>query len=100
MLVADTDIKIADFGAASLKRTQLVTTTRMGTTRMGSPYYMSPEQLQSKPATFHSDMYSLGVMLYEHHAKPVHVALEGVRLRLMLLRRHVIGRTHPHNATA
>src|SRR5216117_103522 len=45
MLVADTDIKIADFGAASLKRTQLVTTTRMGTTRMGSPYYMSPEQL-------------------------------------------------------
>src|SRR5439155_593275 len=57
MLVADTDIKIADFGAASLKRTQLVTTTRMGTTRMGSPYYMSPEQLQSKPVTFHSDKY-------------------------------------------
>jgi len=60
MLVAGTDIKIADFGAASLKRTQHVTTTRMG-----SPYYMSPEQLQSKPLTFHSDMYSLGVVLYE-----------------------------------
>ncbi|HSU64292.1 MAG TPA: serine/threonine-protein kinase [Burkholderiales bacterium] len=60
MLVADTDIKIADFGAASLKRTQHVTTTRMG-----SPYYMSPEQLQSKPASFQSDMYSLGVVLYE-----------------------------------
>jgi len=60
MVVAGTDIKIADFGAASLKRTQHVTTTRMG-----SPYYMSPEQLQSKPLTFHSDMYSLGVVLYE-----------------------------------
>jgi eukaryotic-like serine/threonine-protein kinase len=60
MLAADTDIKIADFGAASLKRSQHVTTTRMG-----SPYYMSPEQLQSKPLTFHSDMYSLGVVLYE-----------------------------------
>ena len=60
MVVAGTDIKIADFGAASLKRTQHVTTTRMG-----SPYYMSPEQLQSKPVTFHSDMYSLGVVLYE-----------------------------------
>jgi len=60
MLVADTDIKIADFGAASLKRTQHVTNTRMG-----SPYYMSPEQIQSKLPTFHSDMYSLGVVLYE-----------------------------------
>jgi serine/threonine protein kinase len=60
MLVAGTDIKIADFGAASLKRTQHVTNTAMG-----SPYYMSPEQIQSKRLTFHSDMYSLGVVLYE-----------------------------------
>lgn len=60
MIVAGTDIKIADFGAASLKRTPHVTNTAMG-----SPYYMSPEQLQSKAPTFHSDMYSLGVVLYE-----------------------------------
>ena len=60
MLVTGTDIKIADFGAASLKRTQHVTNTAMG-----SPYYMSPEQIQSKRLTFHSDMYSLGVVLYE-----------------------------------
>jgi hypothetical protein len=32
---------------------------------MGSPFYMSPEQIQGKELTFHSDMYSLGVVLYE-----------------------------------
>jgi hypothetical protein len=32
---------------------------------MGSPYYMSPEQIAGKELNFHSDMYSLGVSLYE-----------------------------------
>jgi hypothetical protein len=32
---------------------------------MGSPYYMAPEQVAGREATFHSDMYSLGVVLYE-----------------------------------
>ncbi|TMG80278.1 MAG: cyclic nucleotide-binding domain-containing protein, partial [Betaproteobacteria bacterium] len=35
------------------------------TAQMGSPYYMSPEQLEGKDLSFHSDMYSLGVVLYE-----------------------------------
>jgi eukaryotic-like serine/threonine-protein kinase len=55
-----TEVKIADFGAAVLKKSQVVQTAALG-----SPYYMSPEQVQGKALTFHSDMYSLGVVLYE-----------------------------------
>ncbi|MGH8650601.1 MAG: protein kinase domain-containing protein, partial [Burkholderiales bacterium] len=51
---------ISDFGAAFLKKSQAVQTAAMG-----SPFYMSPEQLEQKELTFHSDMYSLGVVLYE-----------------------------------
>jgi len=60
MVVSGTEVKIADFGAAILKKSQVVQTAQMG-----SPYYMSPEQIQSKEVSFHSDMYSLGVVLYE-----------------------------------
>jgi CRP-like cAMP-binding protein len=35
------------------------------TATIGSPYYMSPEQIEDKPLTHHSDMYCLGVVLYE-----------------------------------
>ena len=61
MLAAGTEVKIADFGAAVLKKSQIVQTAALG-----SPYYMSPEQIEGrKELTFHSDMYSLGVVLYE-----------------------------------
>ncbi len=62
IMIADgTEVKIADFGAAVLKKSQVVQTAALG-----SPYYMSPEQIEgAKPLTFHSDMYSLGVVLYE-----------------------------------
>jgi serine/threonine protein kinase len=60
MVASGTDVKIADFGAAVLKKSQVVQTAQMG-----SPYYMSPEQIQGKELNFHSDMYSLGVVLYE-----------------------------------
>jgi eukaryotic-like serine/threonine-protein kinase len=60
MIAGGTEIKIADFGAAVLKRSQVVQTSSLG-----SPYYMSPEQIENKTLTFHSDMYSFGVVLYE-----------------------------------
>jgi serine/threonine protein kinase len=60
MVSKGTDIKIADFGAAFLRKSQAVQTTAMG-----SPFYMAPEQIEGKDPTFHSDMYSLGVVMYE-----------------------------------
>ena len=60
MLARGTDIKIADFGAAFLKKSQAAQTAAMG-----SPFYMAPEQIEGREPTLHSDMYSLGVVLYE-----------------------------------
>ncbi|HEY8252817.1 MAG TPA: serine/threonine-protein kinase [Burkholderiales bacterium] len=60
MLAGGTEVKISDFGAAVLKKSQVVQSAALG-----SPYYMSPEQIEGKALTFHSDMYSLGVVLYE-----------------------------------
>jgi serine/threonine protein kinase len=60
MIAGGTDVKIADFGAAHLRKSQVVQTAAMG-----SPFYMSPEQIRGEAVTFHSDMYSLGVALYE-----------------------------------
>jgi len=60
MLAHGTDVKIADFGAAQLRKVKVVQSASMG-----SPSYVSPEQIQRRELTFHSDMYSLGVVLYE-----------------------------------
>jgi serine/threonine protein kinase len=60
MIAHGSDVKIADFGAALLHKAH-----SLKTGSIGSPYYMSPEQLQEAPLTHHSDMYCLGVVLYE-----------------------------------
>jgi tRNA A-37 threonylcarbamoyl transferase component Bud32 len=60
MLAGGTNVKIADFGAAFLRKTQAVQSAEMG-----SPYYLSPEQIAGRELTHHSDMYALGVVLYE-----------------------------------
>ncbi|MCX7152799.1 MAG: serine/threonine-protein kinase [Proteobacteria bacterium] len=60
MVAKGTEVKIADFGAAFLRRSQSAQTVAMG-----SPYYMSPEQIDGLEPTYHSDMYSMGVVLYE-----------------------------------
>jgi serine/threonine protein kinase len=60
MIAKGTDVKIADFGAALLRKAHSVQTATIG-----SPFYMSPEQLEDTPLTHHSDMYCLGVVLYE-----------------------------------
>jgi serine/threonine protein kinase len=60
LLEEGTDVKVADFGAAFLRNSD--TTQIM---RVGSPLYASPEQLAGQMVTHQSDMFSLGVLLYE-----------------------------------
>jgi serine/threonine protein kinase len=62
MVVSGTNIKVADFGAAFLKGGSAPQLQEMG---VGSPYYMSPEQVGSEALGHQSDMFSLGVVLYE-----------------------------------
>ncbi|KAF0244186.1 MAG: serine/threonine protein kinase/WD40 repeat-containing protein, partial [bacterium] len=56
-------VQILDFGIAKLSE-HLAGTTLSGTI-LGTPLYMSPEQLESREVDFHTDIYSLGVILYE-----------------------------------
>jgi serine/threonine protein kinase len=60
MVGEGTDIKIGDFGAAYLRHGDVTQTIRLGT-----PSYMSPEQIVEKPLTQQSDMFCLGIVLYE-----------------------------------
>jgi len=60
MVVRDTDVKITDFGAAYLRKNDTIESMIIG-----SPGYMSPEQIGGLPLTHQSDMFSLGVVLYE-----------------------------------
>ncbi len=55
-------LKVSDFGLARLVQGGMLTTTGMP---MGTLAYMSPEQCQGKKLDGRSDLYSLGIVLYE-----------------------------------
>lgn len=55
-------VKITDFGIA--RAADAVALTQTGQL-MGTPHYISPEQAEGRPATNASDIYALGVVLYE-----------------------------------
>ena len=60
LLTDDTDIKISDFGAALS-----VTSETTQVSGIGSPAYMSPEQLQEITLSHQTDIFSLGVVMYQ-----------------------------------
>ncbi len=61
MITPSGNIKLLDFGIAHMSNSNL---TQVGTT-VGSLFYMSPEQVKGGPADPRSDLYSLGIVLYE-----------------------------------
>jgi len=62
MVVRDGLVKIMDFGIARMRSSDVLTQTGVV---MGSPKYMSPEQVAGKRADHGSDIFSLGVVIYE-----------------------------------
>jgi serine/threonine protein kinase len=62
MILRDGHAKITDFGIARMASAAVRTQTGMV---LGSPKYMSPEQVMGKLTDQRSDIFSLGVMLYE-----------------------------------
>ena len=69
MLLARGQVKIMDFGIARMRVGDVKTSTGIV---LGTPKYMSPEQVEGSPVDQRSDIFSLGIVLYE--------MLTGVRL--------------------
>jgi serine/threonine protein kinase len=83
MIDAQGNVKIMDFGIAR----SMEAATRLTGSMVGTPAYMAPEQVSGKPVDFRTDIYSLGLVLYEMFTgtqavqadTPVAVALKQIR---------------------
>jgi len=65
VMVDDNDnIKLIDFGIAANAKSRRLTFAKLSQT-MGTPDYISPEQVKGKRGDSRSDLYALGVILYE-----------------------------------
>ena len=83
-------VKIIDFGIASVnERTELA--PAQDSTMVGTPNYISPEQIENKPIDERSDLYSLGIIMYEMLAgHPPYQAKDP----LVLIFLHIQGNAH------
>ncbi|MDR0514626.1 MAG: Stk1 family PASTA domain-containing Ser/Thr kinase [Coriobacteriaceae bacterium] len=71
MVQPDGNVKVMDFGIARAKNSVMTQTSSV----LGTAHYISPEQAQGKELTPASDIYSLGIVLYE--AATGHLPFDG-----------------------
>ena len=64
LVTSDGKLVVTDFGVAFMAGARRLT-WRWFSTALGTPDYMSPEQIQGKRGDARSDVYAIGVMLYE-----------------------------------
>ncbi len=64
LIEAGGTVKLVDFGIALLRGARRLTFRRLST-NVGTPDYMAPEQVQGERGDARTDVYALGVMLYE-----------------------------------
>ncbi len=62
LLDGDGTVKLTDFGIAESPDTPAASSTGMV---LGTPAYLAPERIASRPASAASDLYSLGIVMYE-----------------------------------
>jgi serine/threonine protein kinase len=61
MIDAQGNVKIMDFGIAR----SMQSLTRLTGSMVGTPAYMAPEQVGGKPVDYRTDIYALGLIMYE-----------------------------------
>jgi len=94
MVDAQGNVKIMDFGIAR----SMDAMTRLTGSMVGTPAYMAPEQVAGKQVDFRSDIYSLGLILYEiFTGQPAFQAENAVAVALKQMRE---APKPPHNIDA
>ncbi|MEO8376446.1 MAG: Hsp70 family protein, partial [Candidatus Sumerlaeota bacterium] len=63
MITKQNNVKVTDFGIAKILHGE--DSTKSGTAVIGTPLYMAPEQITGEGVDARSDIYSLGIMMYE-----------------------------------
>lgn len=83
MIDAQGNVKIMDFGIAR----SMEALTRLTGSMVGTPAYMAPEQVAGKPVDYRTDIYALGLILYEvFTGKPAFQADNAVAVALKQMR--------------